>query len=148
MVHCSASRPAVSAVYWIMETLQCPLPPPAEAASVYFQSIEMWEAWPKLHPMNVNNCCKWPATMQPPLQHSPQPLQRCSTVCRQCEDMKHNQYVCTMHWLWTLCTHYAYAQFPQTLPHCRPGGGHLRWNKTINTSQQSAPTISRAKWYA
>ena len=50
-----------------------PPSPPAEAASVYFQSIEMWEAWPKLHPMNVNNCCRWPATMQPPLQHSPQP---------------------------------------------------------------------------
>ena len=27
MVHCSASGPAVSAVYWIMETTQCPLPP-------------------------------------------------------------------------------------------------------------------------
>ena len=27
MVHCSASVPAVSAVYWIMETIQCPLPP-------------------------------------------------------------------------------------------------------------------------
>ena len=93
-----------------------PPSPPAEAASVYFQSIEMWEAWPKLHSMNVNNCCRWPATMQPPLQHSPQPLQRCSTVCRQCEDMKHNQYVCTMHWLWTLYT--MHAHFPQTLQQC------------------------------
>ena len=46
----------------------------------------------------------------------------------------------TIHYACTLSTNSAAMQ------HCRPGGGHLRWNETINTSQHQPSAW--AKWYA
>ena len=73
----------------------------------------MWEAWPKLHSMNVNNCCRWPATMQQPLQHSPQPaaLQHrlqamwryaAQSICLMSAHLHYALANNTMHWL---CMH-------------------------------------------
>ena len=108
-----------------------PVSPPSPSrgsqwASVYFQSIEMWEAWPKLHPMNVNNCCRWPATaaLTAALQHRLQAMWRFEeqSICL----VSAHLHFCTnyaltmntMHWL-CICT---LSTNTAALQHCRPGG--------------------------
>ena len=64
MVHCSA-------VYWIMETIRCPLPPPPEAASEPVFTFNQL----KCERLD-QNYIQWMSTTAAggqPLQHSPQP---------------------------------------------------------------------------
>ena len=148
MVHCSA-------VYWIMETIRCPLPPPPEAASKAVLTFNQL----KCERLD-QNYIQWMSTTAAggqPLQHSPQPAalqHRLQAMWRFEEQsiclVSAHLHFCTnyaltmntMHWL-CMCT---LSTNSTALHDCRPGGGHLRWNKTINTSQHQPSAL--AKWYA